>query len=120
MQSIYQTLKLTLLAVIFINVVGCASLPQNDDRLNDRWLAQDKMLHFAVSGIISGLTAHAAKNNGSGRCEAAAVGFGVSISIGASKEIYDKYERKTGYSYRDMVWNVAGSTVGSLLGSRCR
>lgn len=120
MHGITPLLKFTLITAIVLSTVACASLPKNDDPNHDHWFARDKMLHFAVSGVISGLTAKAAKDSGSGRCDAAAIGFGVSISIGAGKELYDKYQRKTGYSYRDMVWNAAGSTVGSLLGSQCR
>lgn len=86
----------------------------------DQWVANDKYVHFLTSAAISAGIAKAARENDHEACEAALIGFGITMSIGAAKESYDKRIKKTLYSYRDMVWNMAGSTVGSLLGSNCR
>ena len=87
---------------------------------NDEWFSHDKYAHFLVSTAVAAGIAKAAKDNGRSDCDAARIGFALTISLGAAKESYDKRKRKTLYSYHDMVWNTAGSALGSLLGSGCR
>ncbi|MGD8568750.1 MAG: hypothetical protein PVJ39_11715 [Gammaproteobacteria bacterium] len=72
-----------------------------------------------VSTALAGALAKNAKNNGHDDCNAALIGFSITISIGAAKESFDKRYRNTFYSSRDMVWDTAGSLVGSLAGSGC-
>jgi putative lipoprotein len=97
---------------------GCASAPTADTK-EDPWFAKDKYTHFLVSTALAGALAKNAKNNGHDDCNAALIGFSVTISIGAAKESFDKRYRNTFYSSRDMVWDTAGSLVGSLAGSGC-
>jgi putative lipoprotein len=96
---------------------ACATQQKNN--LNDEWFAKDKYTHFFLSTAISAAAANAAKNNGQENCDAALIGFSVTLTLGAAKESYDKRKKETLYSYRDMVWNAAGSATGSLLGSNC-
>lgn len=115
MPYIRRIVTIALLCSTF-NLISCATPPIKH---NNPWFGKDKAVHFAVStALAAGLTA-AAKEHDRTNCDAALVGFSVSLAIGAGKESYDKRIKKTRYSYRDMVWNMAGATVGSVLASGC-
>ena len=113
-KSYCQTIFLTLL---LSTLLGCAA--QNKNSIQDDWDSPDKYKHFILSTALSAATAYAAKNDNRDNCEAALIGFSVTLALGAAKESYDKRKKKTLYSGRDMVWNAAGSLTGSLLGSNC-
>ena len=106
-----------ILALLLFTLLGCAA--QNKNGIQDDWDSPDKYQHFLLSTAISAATAYAAKNDSRDNCEAALIGFSVTLTLGAAKESYDKRKKKTLYSGRDMVWNAAGSLTGSLLGSNC-
>jgi len=115
LRSVLISILLLLLALH--TLTGCAIQFSKDT--DDKWFAADKYKHFLVTTAISAAIASAAKHNGNENCDAALIGFSVTLTIGAGKEIYDKRVRDTFYSYRDMVWDAAGSATGSLLGSNC-
>jgi len=108
--------KITGLLLILV-LTGCATSrnTQNDDP----WFGDDKVAHFVLSGLAGAAIAKAAKDDGRDNCDAALIGIGVTLSIGAAKESYDKHHKKTFYSAHDMTWNLAGSTLGSLAASNC-
>ncbi|MBA5603160.1 YfiM family lipoprotein [Pectobacterium aroidearum] len=88
---------------------GCSHIAQ------DRWTGQDKAQHFLASTAISAAgyeygTHQRWSSDRSG-------GFGVllSISLGMAKELYDSREGGTGWSWQDLVWDVAGATTGYAL-----
>ncbi|WP_455365859.1 DUF2279 domain-containing protein [Kaarinaea lacus] len=111
-------LLIVLLLLLVLSIIsGCATQQKNNT--SDEWFAKDKYTHFLLSTAISAAVAHAAKNNGNENCDAALIGFSVTLTLGAAKETYDKRKKGTFYSYRDMVWDAAGSATGSLLGSNC-
>ena len=118
MKRLNPILIFTLLLSLSITTLpGCAT--QQKNQVNDDWFAKDKYTHFLLSTAISAAIAKAAKENGQDNCDAALIGFSVTLTLGAAKESYDKRKKGTFYSYRDMVWDTAGSAVGSLLGSNC-
>lgn len=110
-------LKIFAPILLFVALVGCAT--QNENHRKDDWFSDDKYKHFLLSTAISAAVANAAKSDDRENCEAALIGFSVTLTLGAAKESYDKRKKKTLYSDRDMVWNAAGSLAGSLLGSNC-
>lgn len=83
-------------------------------------LEADKKQHFFVSAALGAAGAAAARNHGAERCEAARTGIVFTIAIGAGKEYYDLRIKRTHWSWRDLLWDLAGGTVGSLLASGCR
>lgn len=105
------------LVLLFYALAGCAT--QDKNHLKDDWFSDDKYKHFLLSTVVSAAVANAAKDESRDNCEAALIGFSVTLTLGAAKESYDKRKKKTLYSERDMVWNAAGSLAGSLLGSNC-
>jgi len=106
-----------LIITVIMLLNGCATLHIPDE--DDRWLAGDKYAHLLVSSAISAGIANAEIDKGQNKCVAARIAFGVTLTIGAGKEIYDKYWKKTRYSYKDMTWDAIGSALGSLAGSNC-
>ncbi len=104
-------------SLLLLVLAGCATVPANQQE--DTWFGEDKYAHFLLSGLTSAAIAKAAKEDGRDNCDAAAIGFGITLSLGAAKESYDKRHKKTLYSSHDMVWNLAGSTIGSIAGSNC-
>lgn len=104
--------------LLSVLLTACATAPAS--HREDAWFSQDKYAHFVLSGITSAVVAKAAKEDGKDNCDAALIGFTVTLSLGAAKESYDKRRKKTLYSYHDMSWNLLGSTLGSLAGSNCR
>ncbi|WP_455376254.1 hypothetical protein [Kaarinaea lacus] len=112
-----RTLKYFSGLLLLLSLTGCATAPINHQE--DTWFGQDKYAHFLLSGLTSAVIAKAAKEDGRDNCDAAVIGIGITLSLGAAKESYDKRYKKTLYSSHDMVWNLAGSTIGSLAGSNC-
>jgi putative lipoprotein len=80
-------------------------------RAEDRWWARDKALHFSVSSAL------AAGGYGVGslllerRWQRASFGAGVALTAGVGKELYDE-ATYGGASYKDLVFDVAGTLVG--------
>ena len=111
-----QRILNVLLLLSTLYLAGCAANPVKQ---HSAWFAKDKAFHFATSTALSAGLAATAKQQNQSDCDAALIGFSISLAIGAGKESYDKRVKKTLYSYRDMVWNMAGAAVGSLLASGC-
>jgi putative lipoprotein len=112
----HQIKILTSCFLLFL-LTACATAPAN--HREDDWFSKDKYAHFLLSGIASAAIAKAAKENGKDNCDAAMIGIGITLTLGAAKESYDKRRKKTLYSSHDMVWNLAGSTIGGLAGANC-
>ncbi len=82
----------------------------------DRWIGRDKFHHFSYSLGITGLSYHVYHcqfNNPNP--EARYFSISLTAVAGISKEFYDKFYKKSSFSYKDLVWNAVGITVGSLL-----
>src|SRR5258708_38412124 len=83
----------------------CASTARAD---NDPWIARDKALHFdASAGIAAASYAVSAAWIVDARWKALAVGGGVAIAAGASKELIDATGILGGDpSWKDLAWDV--------------
>jgi len=79
---------------------------------------EDKIKHFSTTTIISGAAAHHQKEDYRD-CDAAAQAVMFTMTIGAGKELHDKYIKKTLWDWNDMAWNLIGSTLGASLGAHC-
>jgi len=66
----------------------------------DPWFARDKVRHFAVSYVITRSLIHYRQKK--------EIAFGITFSLGLIKEIYDKKIKKSFFSYKDLVWDLAG------------
>lgn len=101
--------------VVFAALSACSPIPAKDDP----WTSRDKYRHGAASAVIGVLAATTARKN-MNDCDAFRAGAAASIGIGITKEWIDQDIRHKGWSWRDIAWDVAGGTLGSLLASQCR
>jgi putative lipoprotein len=53
-----------------------------------------------------------AQHQGYSRDRSAAIGLMFSVSLGASKELWDSRPAGSGWSWKDFAWDVAGATTG--------
>jgi uncharacterized protein YfiM (DUF2279 family) len=99
----------------FVAVVAFAPLADADRA--DPWIARDKAFHFDVSaGIAAVGYAASAAWLVDARWKALAVGGGVSLAAGASKELVDATGLFHGDpSWKDFAWDTVGTVAGLVL-----
>ena len=99
----------TLLALL--SLPGAANAQQAQPADPDPWLGRDKALHFTASTVLGG-SAYAFSVPFTDRLvERVALGAGLSLAVGASKELFDL----AGFgdpSWKDLTWDVVGTAVG--------
>jgi putative lipoprotein len=78
---------------------------------DDPWWGRDKALHFGVSAGL-GASGYALSSLAlESRLERVAAGAAFSLTLGASKELYD-LSGGGDASWKDFTWDVAGTSVG--------
>jgi len=93
---------------------GCAGFRSCGS--GDPWLGPDKVKHFTASAVIgAGATALASTQADTG--ESVAIGWTTATAAGAAKEWHDLYIKKTCFSWRDLVWDMIGASVGVTIGT---
>lgn len=70
---------------------------------------------MAVSTAISAAATQVAIDSGESAPRAHAQAVGVVLVVGLGKEGYDREVSGTGWSWRDMVWNLLGGLLGGSL-----
>ncbi|WP_411905030.1 YfiM family lipoprotein, partial [Salmonella enterica] len=86
-------------------LAGCSHLA------NDHWSGQDKAKHFMASAMLSAAGNEYARHQGVSPERSAAIGLMISLSLGASKELLDSRPEGSGWSWKVLVWDVAGATT---------
>lgn len=97
--------RILLVLSVFV-LSGCSHLAQ------DSWHGQDKAQHFIASAMLSAAGNEYAHHQGMSRDRSAAFGLMFSLSLGASKELWDSRPEGSGWSWKDFAWDVAGATTG--------
>lgn len=82
---------------------------------NDRWQGQDKAQHFIASAMLSAAGNEYAQHQGYSRDRSAFYGLMFSVSLGATKELWDSRSAGSGWSWKDFAWDVVGATAGYSL-----
>ena len=95
-----------LLISCLLLLTGCAHTAQ------DQWSGQDKAQHFLASAMLSAAGNEYAQHQGISRDRSAVYGLMFSVSLGASKELWDSRPAGSGWSWKDFAWDVAGATTG--------
>ncbi|HEX5514997.1 MAG TPA: hypothetical protein VFY81_11405 [Gammaproteobacteria bacterium] len=98
-----------MIALVGAFACGCASKPA------DPWWGQDKAAHLVVSAALSATMTHLAMETGESGPRAHAEAVSVVLVLGAGKEAYDSRPGGTGWSWRDMSWNLLGALLGGVL-----
>ena len=83
-------------------------------RADDEWWGKDKALHFGVSTGISASVYAFSASFFDARYPPLLLGAGVSLSLGAGKELADLAGFGTP-SWKDFAWDVIGTTAGLVL-----
>ena len=79
----------------------------------DRWLAADKVKHFALSFFVQSVGYSVTRATGTGHGSSVLVASVVTAVTGVGKEWHDR--RTTGFSARDLAWDAAGAGAATLL-----
>lgn len=97
-----------LTAALFLSAVPAAA----DDRAaaEDPWLGRDKASHLALSLSIAGFGYHLARMEaGQERGAARAASFGTTVALGLAKELWDRRRPGGRFSYKDVLFDLAGA-----------
>ncbi|MGR5946608.1 YfiM family lipoprotein [Enterobacter sp. C4G1] len=94
------------LLLTILCLTGCSHMA------NDNWYGQDKAQHFLASAMLSAAGNEYAQHQGYSQDRSAAIGFMFSVSLGASKELWDSRPAGSGWSWKDLAWDVTGATTG--------
>lgn len=92
--------------IFVLLLTGCSHMA------NDRWSGQDKAQHFIASAMFSAAGNEYAQRQGMSHDRSAAFGLMFSVSLGASKELWDSRPEGSGWSWKDFTWDIAGATTG--------
>ncbi len=71
---------------------------------NDSWSGQDKAQHFIASAMLSAAGNEYSQHQGMSRDRSAMFGLMFSVSLGASKELWDSRPEGSGWSWKDFAW----------------
>lgn len=110
----FQFYPRVIVSSIAIALCGCAALPKT--AVDDHWFAHDKAQHFAVSAVVA---AAVVDNSTTRDCERVAISIGTTMALGGTKELYDANIKGTYFSYKDMLWNLVGASVGAIAAGDC-
>jgi putative lipoprotein len=80
----------------------------------DPWFGPDKALHFGFSVVLSAGGYAASSSFLDTRTERAVAGSAFSLTLGASKELWDLAGHGDP-SWRDFTWDIVGTAVGVAL-----
>jgi uncharacterized protein YfiM (DUF2279 family) len=100
-------------AVAVAVAVGNPDSARVPQRPADRWVAEDKLKHFALSYTVTAFAFAGALNvfdTDASRTTAVVAG----ITAGVLKELYDRAHAKP-FSGRDLIWDVAGVALGYIV-----
>jgi len=103
-----SALSIPVVAVLFL----CAFPAQAEEP--DPWWGRDKALHFSVSAGLAAGGYAASSLVLDERWQRATAGAGFSLTLGASKELYDA----AGHGHpsgKDFAWDIAGAALGTAL-----
>ena len=96
----------------------CSPNIQQAQQSPDKWIAEDKLKHFAFSYMITSISAGAARTV-TGRDESVLIGASLGLLAGIAKELYDKKNNRSA-SFKDLIWDALGITAGVLVAQQAR
>ncbi|ENY9926127.1 YfiM family lipoprotein [Pseudomonas aeruginosa] len=85
---------------------GCSHFAEDD------WLGEDKALHFASSAALAAAGMQMAHDRGLRGVRQARFGLSFSLAFGVGKEFYDSRSAGSGWSWKDLAWDLAGAAAG--------
>lgn len=86
----------------------------------DRWTGVDKWKHLVVSSLVHGATYSVARAAGARHGTAQGVAVPAALGVGLVKELRDRRPGGSGFSGRDLVWDLAGVGLAAAGAHRVR
>lgn len=101
--------------------VSVAFHPSKADtiKIQDKWLAWDKVEHLGISALFSGTlysVFHDFYEND--RKSSIYISSSLTFSLGLGKEFYDRRNPRNKFSYKDLAADVLGIGIGLLIATR--
>jgi uncharacterized protein YfiM (DUF2279 family) len=100
--------------------VLCFALSGDRTRPPDRLFSEDKLQHFFVSALATGLAAGAARAAGADGDQSLWIGAGAGMALGIAKELHDSTNPRETASAFDLVWDAAGVAGATVLVAQTR
>lgn len=122
-ETIFQILLFLLLfpgdKICFADLPKNSFIGKQEERkessFSDRWWAVDKYRHFIAAAFITGVGYNIARVEGTlPRSQAIWLGTTFSLSLGLVKEIRDRFQPGNRFSWKDLLADLAGITLGVL------
>ena len=84
----------------------------------DKWLGWDKFGHFFISGFLSG-TSYSIYHKSFNNDKESSILFSSSftLSLGIGKEINDMKKPQNKFSYKDLIFDLMGISLGLIIAS---
>jgi len=93
--------------------------PENKvKKVEDKWLGWDKAGHFLISGFLAG-SSYSIYHKSFDNDKESSIYFAsiFTLSLGVGKEISDMRKPKDKFSYKDIIFDILGISVGILIAS---
>lgn len=97
------------LVLLCLCCTGCSHMAQ------DRWTGQDKAQHFIASAMLSAAGNEYGQQQNWTQHRSNSFGLMFAFSLGAAKEFYDSRPAGSGWSWKDLGWDIAGAATGFAL-----
>ncbi|AIX72788.1 MAG: YfiM family lipoprotein [Mixta calida] len=98
-----------MLLLLCLCCTGCSHTAQ------DRWTGKDKAQHFIASALLSVAGNEYGQQQGWNTRRSNSFGLMFAFSLGAVKEVYDSRPDGSGWSWKDLGWDIAGAATGFVL-----
>jgi uncharacterized protein YfiM (DUF2279 family) len=99
----------------------CMSLRTGPEVPADRFFAEDKLKHFAVSFVFTSLATSGARATGLSRRASLLAGASAGMGLGVAKEIRDlRTPESTTASVYDLAWDAMGVGTATILAAQTR
>ncbi len=81
----------------------------------DKWFSKDKWMHLTTAYFITLQSSFALENMLLFESEPSRnISFGISLTFSLGKEFYDVFSKKSIFSWKDLAYDVLGSSLGYL------
>ncbi|MBI4726322.1 hypothetical protein HY768_03700 [candidate division TA06 bacterium] len=105
------------LALLILAGVGSPKGQETENKVyNDRWLAQDKVSHLALSAALVGFSYHLLRyEQQKQRAFSRNLAVGLSLGWGLAKETRDASSPNNHFCYKDLTANLLGAGLGIII-----
>ncbi len=120
-----------IISLIFTSIIFCddktdntfsedsSTIKLNRYNIDDKWLSYDKLHHFYYSASLTGLSYLSIHyilkiDNNNKNLSRTLSGCSV-LSLGIVKELIDRTHSSTGFSYKDLTFDLIGVLTGLIL-----